>query len=30
MSYEKLAIAFDINILKLFQMQRYITDVEGI
>ena len=28
MSNEKIAIAFDINTLKLFQMLRYITDLE--
>ena len=30
MSYEKLSILFHINTLKLFSMQRYITDVECI
>ena len=30
MSYEKLEIAFHINTLKLFQMQRCVTDVEYI
>ena len=30
MSHEKLGIIFDINTLKLFQMQKIITDVEYI
>ena len=30
MSYEKLAIIFDIKTLKLFKIQRYITDIDGI
>ena len=30
MTHEKLGIIFDINTFKLFQMQKFITDVEYI